>query len=79
MFIEFQGVDEASFALSALDGHPFDAKHIFKINRFSDIERYTNLDETYAEPKAEEYKPRVSFLRGLICFSALIHILIRNI
>ncbi|KAF7967182.1 hypothetical protein HWV62_35608 [Athelia sp. TMB] len=58
IFIEFRGVDEASFALAALDGHPFDARHTFKINRFSDIEKYTNMDETYVEPKAEEYKPR---------------------
>lgn len=42
-----------------MDGFPFDARHTFKINHFTDIERYAELDETYVEPKAEEYQPRV--------------------
>lgn len=48
------------FALNAMHGHPFDARHTFLVNRFTDIERYANLDETYAEPEPEEYKPKVS-------------------
>lgn len=42
-----------------MDGFPFDARHTFKVNRFTDIERFADLDETYVEPKIEEYKPRV--------------------
>ena len=42
-----------------MNGHPFDAKHTFRINRFTDIERYANMDETYVEPKVEEYRPKV--------------------
>ena len=59
VFIDFRTVDEASFALAAMDGFPFDARHTFRVNRFTDIERFANLDETYVEPEPEEYKARV--------------------
>jgi translation initiation factor 3 subunit B len=42
-----------------MHNHPFDAKHTFKVNRFTDIERYEKMDETYIEPETEEYAPRV--------------------
>jgi translation initiation factor 3 subunit B len=42
-----------------MHGHPFDAKHTFKVNRFTDIERFANLEETYIEPKVEEYTAKV--------------------
>ncbi|KAJ7786430.1 eukaryotic translation initiation factor eIF2A-domain-containing protein [Mycena metata] len=58
IFIEFKNVDDANLALAAMHNHPFDAKHQFKVNRFTDIERYANLDETYIEPETEEYAPR---------------------
>jgi len=57
--MEFRSIDEANLALAALHNHPFDAKHTFKLNRFSDIEKYANLDETYIEPEAEEFVPKV--------------------
>ena len=59
LFIDFRTADEAAFALSAMNGHPFDAKHQFKINFFTDIERFQKLDETYVEPAQETYRPRV--------------------
>ncbi|KAF8591896.1 translation initiation factor eIF-3b [Ramaria rubella] len=58
LFMEFKDVDEASFALAAMQGFPFDRTHTFTINRFSDIERYATMDPTYVEPEPEEYKPR---------------------
>lgn len=60
IFVEFRNSDDANLALAAMDNHPFDAKHQFKVNRFTDIERYEKLDETYVEPETEEYTPRVS-------------------
>lgn len=42
-----------------MHGFQFDAKHQFLINRFTDIEKYANMDETYVEPEIEEYKPKV--------------------
>ncbi|OSX59511.1 hypothetical protein POSPLADRAFT_1067238 [Postia placenta MAD-698-R-SB12] len=58
VFVEFKNSNDAMFALNAMHGHPFDARHTFLVNRFTDIERYANLDETYAEPEPEEYKPK---------------------
>ncbi|GBE80122.1 Eukaryotic translation initiation factor 3 subunit B [Sparassis crispa] len=55
IFVEFKNAHEANFALNAMHGHPFDTKHTFLINRFTDIERYANLDETYVEPEPEQY------------------------
>ena len=65
MFVDFKNVDDANLALATIHGHPFDAKHTFKVNRFTDIEKYAELDETYVEPELEEYTPRV-WLRFLI-------------
>lgn len=59
--VDFRNVDDANLALTALHNHPFDAKHLFKVNRFTDIEKYVGLDETYVEPESEEYTPRVRF------------------
>lgn len=65
VFIDLGNPDSAAFAASAMHGHPFDSKHTFYINRFSDIERYTNMDETYVEPKVEDYRAKVcSFYRN---------------
>ncbi|KAJ7225418.1 eukaryotic translation initiation factor eIF2A-domain-containing protein [Mycena pura] len=63
LFIEFRNADDANLALAAMHLHPFDAKHTFKVNRFTDIERYEKMDESYVEPEIEEYTPR-EHLRG---------------
>ena len=52
--------------MAAMNGYPFDAKHTFHINRFSDIEKYANLDETWVEPEPEPYKPKVSARRHFV-------------
>lgn len=58
--MEFKSVDDANLALSTIHNHPFDARHTFKVNRFTDVNRYASVDETYNEPEVEEYVPRVS-------------------
>ena len=67
--MEFKNPDDASRALATMNGHPFDAKHTFFINRFTDFERYLSMDETYEEPEPEEYKAKVR--RGLTARCAL--------
>lgn len=52
-------------ALATMHNHPFDAKHQFKVNKFTDIEKYADLDETYVEPETEEYTPRVNIIHQL--------------
>ncbi|OJT11372.1 Eukaryotic translation initiation factor 3 subunit B [Trametes pubescens] len=58
LFMEFSNADDAARALLTMNGHAFDAKHTFLINRFTDFERYLNVDETYHEPAPEEYKAK---------------------
>ncbi|KAI0796282.1 translation initiation factor eIF-3b [Irpex lacteus] len=58
IFMEFKNADDAAYALAAMNGHPFDARHTFYINRFIDVEKYVNLDETWVEPEPEPYKPK---------------------
>ncbi|KAG1885793.1 translation initiation factor eIF-3b [Suillus subluteus] len=58
IFVDLGNPDAAAFAANAMNGHPFDTKHTFRINRFTDIERYANIDETYVEPTVEEYRPK---------------------
>ncbi|KAH7880617.1 eukaryotic translation initiation factor eIF2A-domain-containing protein [Lentinula edodes] len=58
LFMDFRNAHDANNALLAMNNHPFDAKHVFKLNRFDEIEKYANMDETYVEPEQEEYMPR---------------------
>ncbi|KDQ52424.1 hypothetical protein JAAARDRAFT_162852 [Jaapia argillacea MUCL 33604] len=58
MFVEFANAQDATFALNAMDGHPFDARHRFAINYFTDIERFNDMDETFVEAKPEVFEPK---------------------
>ncbi|RDB28912.1 Eukaryotic translation initiation factor 3 subunit B [Hypsizygus marmoreus] len=58
IFVDFRNADDAGLALAALHNHPFDSKHQFKVNRFTDIEAFANLDESYTEPELEEFTPK---------------------
>jgi hypothetical protein len=42
MFVEFKNVDDANLALATIHNHPFDARHTFKVNRFTDIEEVSH-------------------------------------
>lgn len=59
IFAEFKTAEDAAYAIAAMNGYPFDTKHTFRLNRFTDIEKYANLDETWVEPELEPYKPKV--------------------
>lgn len=59
MFVEFQDIDDANLALATIHNHAFDARHTFKVNRFTDTEKYALMDETYSEPELSEYIPKV--------------------
>jgi hypothetical protein len=73
-FIEFRNADAAAHALNEMNGHPFDAKHTFIVNRFTDIEKFANLDETYVEPQREEFKPKARLFSLFSTFaSKLMH------
>ena len=42
-----------------MDGYPFDKRHKFAVNRFTDVEKLADLDEQYKAPEEEEYQDRV--------------------
>ena len=67
MFVEFKNYEDAELALASMHNHPFDAKHTFKVDRFTDIEKYAELDETYVEPELEEFTSRVTILTIFLC------------
>ncbi|KAK1232716.1 Translation initiation factor 3 subunit b, partial [Marasmius sp. AFHP31] len=58
LFVDFRNADEANIALTAMHDHPFDSRHTFKVNRFTDVEKYAQIDETYIEPEDEEFVPK---------------------
>lgn len=70
IFVEFKNPDDAAFAIGVMNNHPFDSKHRFRVNRFTDIEHYANMDETYVEPEPEPYVQKV--LQTLLPFDASI-------
>lgn len=59
LFIEFKTREDAEYAINAMNDVPFDSKHTFRLNHFLDVEKYTEMDPTYVEPKSEVYKPGV--------------------
>lgn len=58
ILMELANADEAAQAIRTMDNYAFDKKHHFVVNRFSDIDRLANMDETYVEPEEEPYKQR---------------------
>ena len=58
--MEFENAADATHALAAMHGFQLDSKHQFAINRFTDIEAFAYLDETFQEPEIETYNPKVS-------------------
>ncbi|KIY72856.1 translation initiation factor eIF-3b [Cylindrobasidium torrendii FP15055 ss-10] len=54
-FVEFRSGEDAATAIATMHNHAFDSKHTFKLNRFVDIEHFSNLDETYIEPPSEKF------------------------
>lgn len=59
IFLDLRSAEDANLALAALHNHPFDAKHTFKLDKFTDVEKFANVDETYVEPETEEFVSRV--------------------
>lgn len=59
IFMEFKTREDADYAINAMNNVPFDSKHTFRLNHFLDVEKYTEMDPTYVEPRSEVYKPSV--------------------
>ncbi|VVT50157.1 uncharacterized protein SAPINGB_P002629 [Magnusiomyces paraingens] len=60
-FVEYETPEAAANAIKILNGKRLDAKHMFVVNKLSDIERYatdSSITDTYNEPEKTEFKPR---------------------
>jgi translation initiation factor 3 subunit B len=57
-FVEYSSPAEAAAATRQLDQVPLDKKHILRVNKFTDIERYGRegrVDEKYTPPHIDEF------------------------
>ena len=57
-FIKFGNEKEAELALTTFQGFAIDKKHSFKVNMYSDIEKYKNISTTYVPSEPVSFKPR---------------------
>lgn len=58
LFIELETSQDADRAVRVFHDYAFDKKHRFTVVKFTDVERYASVQEDFAEPAAEEFKPR---------------------
>ncbi|CAG8453165.1 798_t:CDS:2 [Diversispora eburnea] len=55
LFLEFETADQAIMAIKQYDGYPMDKTHYLAVNRFTDIEKYSQIEEEYKEPEEENF------------------------
>ncbi|RIB07830.1 eukaryotic translation initiation factor eIF2A-domain-containing protein [Gigaspora rosea] len=55
LFIEFETPEQAAMAIKQYDGYPMDKTHHLAVNRFTDIEKYSQIEEEYKEPEEEKF------------------------
>ncbi|CAG8781349.1 32598_t:CDS:2, partial [Racocetra persica] len=55
LFIEFETPEQAAMAIKQYDGYPMDKTHLLAVNRFTDIEKYSQIEEEYKEPEEEKF------------------------
>lgn len=58
VFVEYKTREAASDAVKLLDAHRLDKGHVFKVNLFTDIDKYANVPDVLPEPKKQEYVDR---------------------
>ncbi|RIB12395.1 eukaryotic translation initiation factor eIF2A-domain-containing protein [Gigaspora rosea] len=55
LFIEFETPEQAAMAIKQYDGYPMYKTHHLAVNRFTDIEKYSQIEEEYKEPEEEKF------------------------
>lgn len=58
VFIVYKSREAAADAVKLLDGHRLDKTHVFIVNLFPDIEKYSNIPDVWEPPKPNEYVDR---------------------
>jgi len=57
-FIKFSNGKEAELAVTTFQGFAIDKKHSFKVNMYSDLEKYKNISAEYIPAQPTAFKPR---------------------
>ncbi|KAF9585851.1 Translation initiation factor 3 subunit b [Lunasporangiospora selenospora] len=55
LFVEFETAEQASLAVKLIDGFKMDKNHTLAVNRFTDVEKYSNVEEEFVAAPAEEF------------------------
>jgi translation initiation factor 3 subunit B len=58
LFIDFESAESAHAAVKNLDGHKMSKAHQLSVNKFTDVEKYTKMNDKYVEPVIEEFAPK---------------------
>lgn len=58
LFIDFETAESAHAAVKNLDGHKMSKAHQLSVNKFTDVEKYTKMNDNYVEPVIEEFAPK---------------------
>lgn len=58
VFVEYKTREAAADAVKLLDGHRLDKTHVFIVNLFTDIDKYSNISENWEPPTPKQYVDR---------------------
>lgn len=58
LFIDFKSAESAHAAVKNLDGHKLSKTVTLSVNKFTDVEKYSDMNEQYVEPEIAPYEPK---------------------
>ncbi|KAI8369877.1 eukaryotic translation initiation factor eIF2A-domain-containing protein [Choanephora cucurbitarum] len=58
LFIDFKEAQSAHAAVKNLDGHKLSKTVTLSVNKFTDVEKYSDMSEEYVEPEIPPYTPK---------------------
>ncbi|CEI87545.1 hypothetical protein G6F70_008083 [Rhizopus microsporus] len=58
LFIDFVSAESAHAAVKKLDGYKMTKTITLSVNKFTDVEKYSDMNEEYVEPEIEPFTPK---------------------
>lgn len=58
LFIDFVSAESAHAAVKKLDGYKMTRTITLSVNKFTDVEKYSDMNEEYVEPEIEPFTPK---------------------
>nr|CAB3241613.1 eukaryotic translation initiation factor 3 subunit B-like [Phallusia mammillata] len=56
VFIEYENAPDARDAIKNMDGYKLDKSHTFRVNNFSDFDKYEHISEDWVQPEKQPFK-----------------------